>query len=143
MGRRLKAGKTLAKFNHVRSHAHSETCFADNRSIAKTLWSVFLENGDGFVMVQLSTTQPLYTPQNYIVSSFALRRTPHTKHDTQTNKQTLPPLPAHPLATHVKENKTISVITRNLRKEIQFGFFKWYGLMEMKQRSILMNGRDG
>ena len=74
-----------------------------------------------FVMLSLSTTQPLYTPQNYTVSSFALRRTPHTKHDTQTNKQALPPLPAPPLATHVKENKTISVITRNLRKGIQFG----------------------
>ena len=116
MGRILKAGRTLAKFNHVRSHAHSEICLADNRSIATTLWIVSLENGDGFVMVSLSTTQPLYTPQNYTVSSFALRRTPQKKHNTQTNKQTLPPLPCTPLATHVKENKTISEITRNLRK---------------------------
>ena len=121
MGRILKVGKTLAKFNHVRSHAHSETFLADNHSIAKTLWNISLENGDGFVMVQLSTTQLLYTPQNYTVSSFALLDTPHTKHDTQTNKETLPSLPAHPLATHVKENKTMSLITRNIRKEIQFG----------------------
>ena len=72
------------------------------------------------MIVSLSTTQPLYTPQNYTVSSFALRRTPQKKHNTQTNKQTLPPLPAPPLATHVKENKTISEITRNSKKEIQF-----------------------
>ena len=74
------------------------------------------------MIVALSTTQPLSTPQNYTVSPSALQRTPpQNKHDTQTNKQTLQPLPAPPLATHVKETKTISAITRNSKEEIRFG----------------------